>query len=79
MIFTALFRNKKELEAEPVEIPIETIPTMTWELVDHNGLLSHRVYRSQVPGGWIVKIVHFAVRNSASITFYPDAAHEWKI
>lgn len=46
-----------------------------------------RVYRSRVPGGWLVFLSEvdrsfepydgFSERSHAALTFYPDAEHEW--
>ena len=52
--------------AEPVAVPGEA--KLQWEPLDS----SHYAFlRAKVPGGWLV------VLGGASVTFYPDAEHQW--
>ncbi len=43
---------------------------VTWEEISRG--YSNRVYRTEVPGGWLVR----TYKNGA-VTFIPDPQHEW--
>lgn len=48
-----------------------------WEICLEN---DEDLYRLKVPGGWLVKTVDIYVDAPvASICFYPDPKHEWKL
>lgn len=40
--------------------------------------ISRTVYRSKVPGGWLVQVVFGAYSGTGTgLAFYPDPGHEW--
>lgn len=60
---------------------------LKWEHIKNEGLSKEDdVYRSSVPGGWLVLIVMgepvgmqgaLAPHGGVSMVFYPDASHSW--
>jgi hypothetical protein len=36
-------------------------------------ILDWKVYRTSVPGGWLVLVIH----NTNGLTFFPDPEHKW--
>jgi hypothetical protein len=44
-------------------------PGLRWERLDSNHQIS--VMRARVPGGWLLS------GSNGTVTFYPDAQHEW--
>lgn len=50
--------------------------SIQWEKLESDSK-REKIYRTPVPGGWLVKIVWEKI--SVSITFYPDPEHHWKI
>jgi hypothetical protein len=51
---------------EPVPIPNKA--KLQWEPLDSS---HYALQRAKVPGGWLVALA------DASVTFYPDAEHQW--
>lgn len=51
----------------------------SWECINQNGFLvpTCNTWRWQVPHGWLVSVDNND--HGASVTFYPDEQHEWKL
>jgi len=49
---------------------------VNWEKLGCNTATILHLYRSKVPGGWLVVVVG-GESESASLTFYPDPEHQW--
>ena len=59
----------------------KTSRQLHWQEVDSSpgkkGLFAFdwKVYRTKVPGGWLVLVMHNT--NRSGLTFYPDPEHKW--
>ena len=48
---------------------------MEWQVVPSKGSEFFKVYRSKVPGGWLVFMS--SAGDNVALTFYPDPTHKW--
>ena len=55
-------------ESQPEAEPESRGPRLNWDRVDSSG---HSVWRTSIPGGWLVTV------GGSSVTFVPDPNHQW--
>lgn len=52
-----------------------------WDLIKNEGenIFSPKMYRTKIPGGWLVTAGLNSGLNDVHLTFVPDPAHEWQL